>query len=135
MAKVVLRWIDNLRFVVDDEAGHSIIIDTKKEVGGTDTGFQPLDLLLVSLGGCMGFDIVSILKKMHADLKFFKVTVEGVRANEHPKRCTEINVSFETNPEVKESDLQKAFELSRNKYCSVLWTLKVPATINFHLKR
>ncbi|MDW7988112.1 MAG: OsmC family protein, partial [candidate division WOR-3 bacterium] len=124
-----------LRFVANDEMGHAIVIDTKKEVGGTESGFQPVDLLLVALGGCMSFDIVSILKKMRADLRFFKVTVEATRATEHPKRYTDINVYFETNPEVKDEDLKKAFELSRDKYCSVLWTLKIPPTVNFHFKK
>ena len=131
MQKVSLKWIDGLRFVVNDEADHSFVIDTKKEVGGTETGFQPVDLILVSLAGCMAFDMVSILKKMHADLKHFSVTVEGERASEHPKRYTRVLLKFKTNKEVKETDLLKVFELSRDKYCSVFWTLKTPPEISF----
>jgi putative redox protein len=135
MQKVTLEWIDGLRFVVNDEASHSIVIDTKKEVGGTETGFQPVDLILVSLAGCMAFDMVSILKKMQADLKYFTVTVEGQRASEHPKRYIGVLLKFKTNKEVKETDLQKVFELSRDKYCSVFWTLKTPPEISFTLER
>jgi putative redox protein len=135
MPKVTLKWIDNLRFVVDDHSGHSMVIDTKKEVGGTESGFQPVDLILVAVGGCMAFDIVSILKKMRADVKHFRVTVEGQRATEHPKRYERINLYFETNQEVNESEIKKAFELSRDKYCSVLWTLKTPPEINFYFNK
>lgn len=135
MQKVSLKWIDNLRFAVNDEAGHSIIIDTKKEVGGTETGFQPVDLILVSLGGCMAFDMVSILKKMKSDIRHFSVTVEAERADEHPKRYTKINLKFKTNSEVKDTDLQKVFELSRDRYCSVFWTLKTPPEIDFTFEK
>ncbi|MEO0074582.1 MAG: OsmC family protein [candidate division WOR-3 bacterium] len=135
MQKVTLKWIDNLRFVVDDEAGHSFIIDTKKEVGGTEMGFQPVDLLLVSLAGCMAFDMVSILKKMRVDLKNFSVTVIGERATEHPKRFIKINLIFKTNSEIADADLQKVFELSRDRYCSVFWTLKNPPEITFSFER
>ena len=135
MQKVSLKWIDGLRFVVNDEAGHSFVIDTKKEVGGAETGFQPVDLILVSLAGCMAFDMVSILKKIKSDLKYFSVSVEGERADEHPKRYTKIFIKFQTNKEVKELDLQKVFELSRDKYCSVFWTLKTPPEINFTFER
>lgn len=135
MQKVTLKWLDNLRFVVDDEAGHSFIIDTKKEVGGTESGFQPVDLLLVSLAGCMAFDMVSILKKMRVNLKNFSVTVIGERAIEHPKRFTKINLIFKTNSEIAEIDLQKVFELSRDRYCSVFWTLKNPPEITFSFER
>lgn len=135
MQKIHLQWIGNLRFVVNDESGHSFVIDTKKEVGGTETGFQPVDLILASLAGCMAFDMVSILRKMKSDLKHFSVSVEGKRADEHPKRYTNILIKFKTNKEVKETDLQKTFELSRDKYCSVFWTLKNPPEINFTFEK
>ena len=135
MQKVSLKWIDGLRFVVNDENKHSFIIDTKQEVGGTETGFQPVDLILVSLGGCMAFDMVSLLKKMKSDIKHFSVSVEGERAGEHPKRYTKIVIKFKTNKEVNETDLQKTFELSRDKYCSVFWTLKTPPIIDFAFER
>ncbi len=135
MQKVELKWIDSLRFVAKDENKHSFVLDTKAEVGGTETGFQPVDLILVSLAGCMAFDMVSILKKMKSDLKHFSVAVEGERAPEHPKRYTKILIKFKINKEVKDADLQKVFELSRDKYCSVSWTLKIPPIIDFVFER
>ncbi|MEO0076762.1 MAG: OsmC family protein [candidate division WOR-3 bacterium] len=134
MPRVELKWIDGLRFVAKDDNKHSFILDTKTEVGGTETGFQPVDLILVSLAGCMAFDIVSILQKKRSELKTMTVTVEGERADEHPKRYTKINVIIKTNKEVSDADLQRAFELSRDKYCSVFWTLKIPPEINFFLE-
>ncbi len=134
MPKVELNWIKGLQFIARDELGHEIILDTKKEVGGTETGFQPVELLLVSLAGCMAFDIVSILQKKRANLKTLNAVVEGERYFEHPKRYTKIQVRFKTNQEVNRQDLIRAFELSRDKYCSILATLKNPPEIEFQLE-
>lgn len=133
MQKVELKWIDGLRFVVNDENKHSFVLDTKAEVGGTETGFQPVDLILVSLGGCMAFDMVSILQKKRVNLKDMVVTVEGERANEHPKRYINITLKIKTNKEILQADVQRALELSRDKYCSVLSTLQIPPEIKFEL--
>ncbi|MEO0093635.1 MAG: OsmC family protein [candidate division WOR-3 bacterium] len=129
-----MNWIKGLQFIARDELGHEIILDTKKEVGGTETGFQPVELLLVSLAGCMAFDIVSILQKKRANLKTLNAVVEGERYFEHPKRYTKIQVRFKTNQEVNRQDLIRAFELSRDKYCSILATLKNPPEIEFQLE-
>lgn len=133
MQKVFLKWIDGLRFVVSDENKHSFVLDTKFEVGGTETGFQPIDMLLIGLGGCMAFDIVSILRKKRAELKDFIVTVTGERANEHPKRFTNIVVTIKTNKEVNKVDVERAMELSRDKYCSVYATLQHTPEIKFEV--
>jgi len=133
MQKVELKWIDGLRFVVNDENKHSLVLDIKAEIGGTETGFQPVDLILVSLGGCMALDMVSILQKKRVNLKDMVVTIEGERANEHPKRYTNITLKIKTNKEVLQADVQRALELSRDKYCSVLSTLQIPPEIKFEL--
>ncbi len=134
MQKVFLKWIDGLRFEVSDENKHSFVIDTKQEIGGNETGFQPVDLILVSLGGCMALDMVSILKKKRTDLKTMEVTIEGERADEHPKRYTKINIKINVNKEVSQADAQRSFELSRDKYCSILSTLQIPPEVKFELK-
>lgn len=132
--RVTLKWIDNLRFVVTDDNKHSLVLDAKAEVGGTETGFQPINMILIGLGGCMAFDIVSILQKKRAELKEMVVIVEGERAEEHPKRYTTIKVKIKVNQEIKEEDLQRAFELSRDKYCSVAATLKIPPDVKYELE-
>jgi putative redox protein len=126
LKKVELKWVKGLQFIARDELGHEITLDTMKEVGGTETGFQPVDLILVSLAGCMAFDIVWVLKKKKIDLKNFDVKIEAERYSEHPKRYTKINIKFKTNNEVNKEALSRAFELSRDKYCSILATLKGP---------
>jgi putative redox protein len=134
LQKVQIKWVDGLKFIALDELGHEILLDTKKEVGGTEKGFQPVDLLMVSLAGCMAFDIVSILQKKRNNLKNFVVDVEGERYTEHPKRYTKILVKLKANNEIPKEDLTRAFELSRDKYCSILATLKKPPEVEFHLE-
>lgn len=134
MQKVQLKWNKGFQFTARDELGHEIILDTKKEVGGTETGFQPIDLILVSLAGCMAFDIVSILQKKRVDLKSFVAEVEGERYFEHPKRYTKITVKFKANPDANKQAINQAFEISRDKYCSVLATLKTPPAIEFKIE-
>ena len=134
MQKVQLKWNKGFQFTARDELGHEIILDTKKEVGGAETGFQPIDLIMVSLAGCMAFDIVSILQKKRVDLKSFVAEVEGERYFEHPKRYTKIVVKFKANNEVNNEDINRAFEISRDKYCSVLATFKNPPAIEFKIE-
>jgi len=135
LQKVQIKWVDGLKFIARDELGHEILLDTKKEVGGTEKGFQPVDLLLVSLAGCMAFDIVSILQKKRINLKNLVVDVEGEKYTEHPKRYTKILIKLITNNEVPKEDLTRAFELSRDKYCSILATLQVPPEVVFQFEQ
>jgi putative redox protein len=118
-----LTWTEGLMFVATDELGHSMVLDAISDAGGSDAGFRPVDLLVVSLAACMAMDIVSILKKMRSDLRSLKAEMEGERATDHPRRLTHIRIRFRANPEVKLDDIRTAMELSRDKYCSVLGTL------------
>jgi putative redox protein len=131
MSSVKLTWTGDTMFVASDNRGHAFVLDTNHEAGGSDSAVQPLDLLLFALGGCMGYDIVSILKKKRADLRALKMEVSGERAPEHPKRFVKMHLKLRTNSEVKQEDVQRAFELSRDKYCSVLGTLKNPGEFEF----
>lgn len=131
MAGLRLTWTEKLTFVATDEQGHSFVIDAKPESGGSGAGFRPVDLLMISLAGCMAMDIVSILEKMHSDLRWLRAEVGGDRAEDHPKRLTHVRVRYRANKEVKPEDLRRAFELSRDKYCSVLGTLRNTPQVDF----
>ena len=133
--KITLSWIKNLQFLAEDEHGHSIVLDTDIDGGGNNSGFRPLDLLLVSLAGCMSMDIVAIVKKKGGRISSFKMILEGERSKEHPKRFVKINYKIICQGDYKDEDLQRAFELSRDKYCSVLHTIKNPPAIEFEIGR
>jgi putative redox protein len=131
MQNAKLTWVNDAVFVASDTRGHSIVLDVKREAGGSDSGVQPLDLMMFSVAGCMGYDIVSILQKKRSNLQRMTVEVEGERAPDHPKRYTRLRLKIRANPEVNREDIQRAFELSRDKYCSVLATLRTPPEFEF----
>ncbi len=133
--KITITLIKKLQFIAEDEFKHSIILDSDQESGGDDTGFRPLDLLLTALAGCMAMDIVAILRKKGGKISLFKMILEGERAEEHPKRFIKIVYRIVCQGDFQDQDLQRAFELSRDKYCSVLHTIKNPPQFEFILSR
>ena len=132
MSKVRLRWVEELKFLAEDEHDHAIVLDPGMD-GQNGVGVRPMLLLLIGLGGCMGGDIVSILRKKRVELKGFEVTVEGARAEEHPKRWTKIVMRIKARGNVPPEALTRAFELSRENYCSVFATIKNPPEVSFEV--
>jgi putative redox protein len=133
MPQVRLKWVEDLKFLAEDGHDHAMVLDPGME-GQNGVGMRPTLLVLMGLGGCMGGDIVSILKKKRVDLKGFEIELDGERAGEHPKRWTKIVMRIKAHREVPQEALERAFELSRDKYCSVFATLKNPPEIAFELK-
>jgi putative redox protein len=125
-------WSGGLGFEAKTESGHSFPLDAKPEVGGQDQGAAPMEVLLVSLAGCTGMDVASILKKKRVALHKMSVKVNGKRAPEHPKYFTKIDVEFNFEGQnIKEEDVKRAIELSTEKYCSVSVMLKEKAEISY----
>ncbi len=92
-----------------------------------------MDLLLVALAGCMGMDIVSILKKKGGKIKDFEMVLSGEKNPEHPRRYLKIRYEIRCEGDYKREDLLRAFELSWDRYCSVLATLKNPPEFEFNI--
>lgn len=127
---VVLR--DDLIFTGYSSNGYSIPLDAKLSAGGHDAGISPIELLLTSLAGCTGMDVISILRKKQQEITGFEVEVEGVRADEHPRVFTEIWVKFiVTGRDVDPAAVDRAIELSSEKYCGASATLRHTATIHY----
>jgi len=131
---ITVTWSTNgLHFNATDEYGNTTAIDTAIEYGGLDKGFRPAELLLVSLAGCMSMDIVSILQKKGGRITSFKSIIQGHRAEKHPKEYEKIVVTFDCQGDYQQEDLERSFELSRDKYCGVFATLNKPPQIEFKL--
>ena len=123
-------WNGKMVFEAKTESGHSVVMDAKPEVGGEDNGPRPMELLMVSLGGCTAMDVVSILKKMRVDLESMTINIHSEQAPEHPKIFTKINIEYNfTGRNITEKNVKKAIELSQEKYCSVTAMLKEKAEI------
>jgi len=124
------KWIDGLRFVATDSAGHSIVMDASKQSGGEDSGFNPIQLLLIALGGCTGMDVVHIMRKQRQEISGLEVLVSGERVEEPPRFYNNIHVEYKIKGKnIEEKAVQRAIQLSEDKYCSVEATLRTKAKV------
>ncbi|MBU8871168.1 MAG: OsmC family protein [Gemmatimonadales bacterium] len=119
MTKMTATWTGGMRFVYTSASGHGLITDAPKEVGGGDTAATPMELLLLSLIGCTGVDVASILDRMKEPLEALEVTVEAERAEKHPKVYTKIHLTFHVKGNISPKKLERAIKLSESTYCSV----------------
>ncbi|MEK6673230.1 MAG: OsmC family protein [Nitrospirota bacterium] len=136
MLDATVKYIDGMQFVGEGgNSGNAIIMDADASVGGRNTGVRPTELLLIGLGGCSGMDIVSILKKKKQDIRGLEIKVRGEKAENYPKRFTEMDIEFiVTGHNISEDAVKRAVELSMEKYCSVKATLEGSAKVNFNYR-
>ncbi|HBG93062.1 MAG: osmotically inducible protein OsmC [Nitrospirae bacterium GWF2_44_13] len=135
MLEAKVTYVDGLQFIGEGSSGHAIVMDGDAEVGGRNTGLRPMELLLIGIGGCSGMDVASILNKKKQDLKGLEINVKGQKAENYPKKFTDINIEFTVKGEnISEDAVKKAVELSMEKYCSVKATLEGSAKITWTYK-
>tara|TARA_R110001632_G_scaffold175929_3_gene295624 strand:+ start:4091 stop:4516 length:426 start_codon:yes stop_codon:yes gene_type:complete len=118
---VTTIWKENMLFESDNPSGHSVLIDTSPEHGGENKGLGPKALMLSSLAGCSGLDVVSLLKKMRAEVADFKMVVHGELTEEHPKYYHKVSVEYHFyGSDLQEDKINKAVALSVDQYCGVM---------------
>ena len=128
--KATVKQVEECSFVGKADSNHWVTIDSKKEFG-SDAAAHPMELVLLALGSCSGCDVVSILKKKQVTLKGFEIHLDAERAETHPKAFTKIHLQYvfygkELNP----LHLQRAIDLSQEKYCPVSAILKPSVQIS-----
>ncbi len=108
----------NMRFEAQAGTGYHITLDASEKDGGQDTGFRPMELLLVGLAGWTGMDVISILRKMRQQVTAYEVYVEGTRAEDHPRVFVEITVEhIITGRHLQPEAIARAIQLSKERYC------------------
>ncbi|BDQ02720.1 OsmC family protein [Ignavibacterium sp.] len=118
--KAFVKQVKGITFVGKTDSNHWITMDGPEEFGGSNAGIRPKELILISLAGCTGSDVASILSKKRVKLDGFEMNITADVAEEHPQVFTKINleyVFYGKNLPVKE--IERAIELSQTKYCSV----------------
>ncbi|MBL1275570.1 MAG: OsmC family protein [Ectothiorhodospiraceae bacterium] len=117
--KARIKWVEEVMFVGESGSGHSVVIDGPPEHGGRNLGIRPMELLLQGLGGCTAFDVMMILKKARQPVTDCVLEIEAERAETEPKVFTKIHIHFiVSGTGVSEKHVQRAIDLSAEKYCS-----------------
>ncbi|MFB9990258.1 OsmC family protein [Bacillus benzoevorans] len=128
-----VKWNGQMAFTGVSDSGHEVRMDASGEVGGENTGSRPTELLLHGVAGCTGIDIISILKKMKLEPISFHMEVKGDRADEHPKRFTNIHILYALEGDLPEDKVVRAIQLSKDKYCSVAHSLNAEITAGYSI--
>ncbi len=134
--QVRVKWIEDVAFMGESETGHAIVMDGAPENGGRNIGMRPMETLLIGMGGCTSFDVVTILKKSRQAVVDCVAEISAERADEVPKVFTKIHVHFVvTGNNLNEKQVGRAVALSAEKYCSasIMLSKSVEITHDFEI--
>lgn len=125
--EVFAEWQGDLSFLGQNQSGGQVQMGSL----GEDPGIGPMELVLISLAGCTGIDVVSTLRKQRQPLENLKVQVRGKRAVPHPRVYTEIEIIYLLwGKGLKQEAIERAIRLSEEKYCSVSAMMQPTAKIH-----
>lgn len=125
-----VKWVEEASFLGTTESGHSVLMDGPPDHGGRNQGPRPMEMVLLGTAGCTTFDVVHILKKSRQDVRGCEVEVDAERADVDPKVFTRIHFHFVvTGKDLKPESVERAVNLSAEKYCSASIMLAKTATI------
>jgi putative redox protein len=121
MDMVRVRWAGRRQFAGWDSRGHGIVMDSTPQYTGENTGMRPVELVLYGLAGCTAMDVVSVLEKKRLDVRGVEVTANGTqREDDFPHYYENIELEYVvTGHDVPDAAVERAIDLSQNKYCSV----------------
>nr|VFK44928.1 MAG: putative redox protein [Candidatus Kentron sp. SD]VFK49671.1 MAG: putative redox protein [Candidatus Kentron sp. SD] len=128
--KVRIKWVEQATFLGESGSGHAIVMDGAPEVGGRNLGVRPMEAILLGLGGCTAFDVVSILRKARQPIDDCVVDIKAERAETPPKVFTRIHIHYRvTGRGISRERVERAIALSTEKYCSATIMLGKAAKI------
>lgn len=136
--KITTHWKGGLTFESDNPSGKTVVMDTDIVGQNERFGLSPKAMMLSSIAGCSGLDVISILDKMKVELADFKIEVSGELTEEHPKYYHTVTVDYHFYGEdLNQEKCEKAVTLSVEKYCGVLEMFRrfadVKTTIQYHI--
>lgn len=136
MADVTLRWVEGKLMVGTDSKGHSIAIGRSPEKPDEFAGMKPSDLLILAAASCSAYDVIEILTKQREPLDGFKVVCQADQQPDPPYTFTCIHLHYILDGNLNPEKVQRAIQLSEDKYCSVISTLRlgIPVTSDFEIR-
>ncbi len=126
MQTATVRWVGEEKFMGVSPSNHAVAMDSDRE---SNTAMGPMELLLLALGACTATDVILVLKKKRQKLISLEIVVSGERAAEPPMVWTKLDLVYRLRGQLDEAAVQRAIELSHEKYCSVEAMLKKTAAI------
>jgi putative redox protein len=130
--QATVKWLDGVAFVGESGSGHSFVLDGDPTSGGRNIGVRPMEAILIGMGACAAFDVVTILKKSRADVVDCWVELEADRAETIPKVFARINMHFVVvGRSLKVAQVERAVQLSATKYCSATAMMEHTAKVTF----
>ena len=119
-----------MSFVGESGSGHSIVMDGAPDSGGRNLAARPMEMVLMGMGGCTAFDVVMILKKARQPIDDCVIELSAERSEEIPKVFTKIHVHYIVKGKgLSEKQVEKAINLTAEKYCSVSIMLAATAEV------
>jgi putative redox protein len=132
--KATIKWTDQVSFVAETGSGHAIVLDGPPDAGGRNLGPRPMELVLAGTAACTAFDVVWILKKARQSITGCVVDVEAERAPAEPKIFTRLHFIYRIRGEgLKAAQVERAVQLSKDKYCSATLMLAKTAAISYEI--
>ena len=129
MHEASVTWVEEQRFDGRAGSGHEIVVDGDRKAGNS-----PMELVLIGLCGCTGYDVVSILRKKREPFTGLEVRAEAERAAQPPTVYTKIKLIYRVSGNVSQKAVEDAIKLSEDKYCSVAAMLKLTAEITYEIE-
>lgn len=117
--QATVRWLDAVSFQAESGTGHKVQTDGPDSAGGQNLGPRPMELLLMGMGACASYDVVTMLRKGRQDVTDCFASLDAERADAVPAVFTRIKINFTvTGRSLKETQVKRAVSLSAEKYCS-----------------
>lgn len=133
--KITIDRLGDKHMEANNEEGGTIRLDGSRSIGGLEGGLSPMQLLLAGIGGCSAIDVMEILKKQRQDLQDLRVEVDGDRQKvDTYSEFKTIHLNFILTGDLDEKKVERAINLSLNKYCSVSKALEKTSEITHNFE-
>ena len=117
--KATVKWVDGAMFLAESGSGHTVVMDGPPDAGGRNMGVRPMEMLLLGVGGCSSFDVISILTKSRQQVTDCRAELTATRADAIPAVFESIHLHFVvTGRNLDPARVERAVSLSAEKYCS-----------------
>jgi putative redox protein len=128
--KAQIKWTDGMQFIARAGKGPAVVLDSSE--GGS--GPSPMEMVLMGVAGCSAIDVIMIMGKKRAQVTDFMVNITGERAEEYPKRYTDVHIEFVLHGKgIRPKALEQAIQLSETKYCGAMASLNADFNTTFRI--